>query len=70
MEEYFDKLREIREDRHIAQREIAIVLCTTQQVYSRYGSGINEMPIRHLMALCKYYSVSADYMLWLCVEKR
>lgn len=63
MKEYWEILRELREDRDITQGTIAKVLGTTQQVYSRYENGINEMPIRHLRKLCLYYGVSADYVL-------
>ncbi|MBR6787687.1 MAG: helix-turn-helix transcriptional regulator [Clostridia bacterium] len=65
MKEYYEILRELREDRDIKQSEIAALLKTTQQVYSRYENGINEMPIRHLRTLCQYYHVSADYVLGL-----
>lgn len=65
MKEYWEILRELREDRDIKQSTVARVLGTTQQVYSRYENGINEMPIRHLRTLCEYYSVSADYVLGL-----
>lgn len=64
-ETYCDRLRELREDRGLTQKEIAAVLGTTQQVYSRYEKGENEMPIRHVIALCRYYKVSADYLLGL-----
>ena len=63
--EYWEILRELREDRDLRQAEIAAVLGTTQQVYSRYENGINELPIRHLITLCRYYRVSADYVLGL-----
>lgn len=63
MKEYWVILRELREDRDLKQDTIARVLGTTQQVYSRYENGINEMPIRHLRTLCEYYNVSADYVL-------
>ena len=63
MKEYWEILRELREDRDIKQITIAKVLGTTQQVYSRYENGINELPIRHLKTLCEYYGVSADYIL-------
>lgn len=63
VKEYYEILRELREDRDIKQSEIAVLLGTTQQVYSRYENGINEMPIRHLRTLCLYYQVSADYIL-------
>lgn len=36
---------------------------TSQTMYARYERGANEMPIRYLVALCKYYQVSADYIL-------
>ena len=63
MKEYYEILRELREDRDLKQAQIAAILGTTQQVYSRYEKGINEMPIRHLRTLCKYYQISADYVL-------
>ena len=63
MKEYWEILRELREDRDIKQATVARVLGTTQQVYSRYENGVNEMPIRHLRTLCEYYGVSADYVL-------
>ena len=71
MKEYYEILRELREDRDIKQADIAAVLGTTQQVYSRYENGVNEMPIRHLRRLCQYYHVSADYVLSLptCTDR-
>ena len=63
MKDYWEILRELREDRDLKQSAVARVLGTTQQVYSRYENGINEMPIHHLRTLCEYYNVSADYVL-------
>ena len=63
VKEYWEILKELREDRDIKQKTVAQILGTTQQVYSRYEKGINEMPIRHLKTLCLYYKVSADYVL-------
>ena len=68
MKEYYEILRELREDRDIKQSEIAALLGTTQQVYSRYEKGVNEMPIRHLRTLCQFYRVSADFVLGLSGE--
>ena len=65
MKEYYEILRELREDRDLKQADVAALLSTTQQVYSRYENGVNEMPIRHLRTLCKDYRVSADYVLGL-----
>lgn len=65
MKEYWEILRDLREDRDCTQAQIAAVLGTTQQVYSRYEKGINELPIRHLKTLCLFYQVSADDVLGL-----
>lgn len=63
--EYIKRMRDLREDRDKTQREIAQVLGTSQTMYARYERGANELPIRHLVALCRYYGVSADYLLGL-----
>lgn len=63
MKKYNEIIRELREDHDFSQQKIAEYLQTTQQVYSRYEKGINEMPIRHLIALCKFYNVTSDYIL-------
>ena len=65
MKTYYEIIKELREDRDLSQQKIAEILDTTQQVYSRYENGVNEMPIRHLITLCKFYKVSADYVLGL-----
>lgn len=65
MKTYIERIRELREDNDLKQKDIAQYLGTTQQVYSRYEKGENDMPIRHIIALCKYYNVSADYLLGL-----
>ena len=52
MKEYWEILRDLREDHDLKQADVAKLLHTTQQVYSRYENGINEMPIRHLRTLC------------------
>ena len=69
MKEYWEILRELREDHDLKPADVAQVLGTTQQVYSRYEKGINEMPIRHVRTLCLYYQVSADYVLGLTREQ-
>ena len=65
MATYIKKLRDLREDHDKTQQEIADVLCTSQTMYARYERGANELPIRHLITLCNYYKVSADYILGL-----
>ena len=53
---------ELREDNDLKQKDVAAVLQTTQQVYSRYEKGTNEMPLRHLILLARFYNVSLDYI--------
>lgn len=65
MKRYYEKLRKLREDNDLKQSDIAHLLGTTQQVYSRYENGINEIPVRHLVTLCRFYGVSADKVLGL-----
>lgn len=62
---YIKRIRDLREDHDKTQQEIADMLGTSQTMYARYERGANELPIRHLIALCKYYNVSADYILGL-----
>jgi transcriptional regulator with XRE-family HTH domain len=62
-------MRDLREDSDKTQQEIADILGTSQTMYARYERGANELPIRHLLKLCKYYSVSTDYFLGLTDEK-
>lgn len=62
---YTKRIRDLREDHDKTQQEIAEVLGTSQTMYARYERGANEMPIHHLITLCRYYKVSADYVLGL-----
>lgn len=63
MRTFYEKIRGLREDNDLTQNQISKVLGTSQTMYARYERGANEMPIHHLITLCKYYNVSADYLL-------
>lgn len=65
MKHYNDRIRELREDHDLTQRQIAEVLGIKQQVYSNYELGFRSLPIEHLIKLCKYYNVSSDWVLGL-----
>lgn len=67
--DYCRIIRDLREDADKTQSEIAAVLGTSQTMYARYERGANEMPIRHLIRLCQYYHVSADYILGLSKKR-
>ena len=63
--DYIQRMRNLREDNDKTQQQIADYLGTSQTMYARYERGENELPIHHPLALCKYYNVSADYILGL-----
>ena len=63
MRTFVEKLRGLREDNDLTQQQIADILGTSQTMYARYERGANEMPIHHLVTLCKFYNVSADFLL-------
>lgn len=66
---YMNRIRNLREDFDKSQQEIADYLGTSQTMYARYERGANEMPIRHLLKLAKYYNVSLDYLCGLTDRK-
>ena len=63
VEYYMRKIRDLREDADLTQTQVAEFLGTSQTMYARYERGASELPIRHLLALCRLYHVSADYIL-------
>lgn len=67
--DYKQRIRDLREDADKTQTQIAEYLGTSQTMYARYERGANEMPIRYQVALCKYYQVSADYILGFTNQK-
>ncbi len=65
----YRRIRDLREDNDLTQREVAKALSCSQQVYSNYELGQRDIPTATLIALSKYYSVSVDYILELTDEK-
>ncbi len=57
------RLKELREDRDIPQREVAAYLHIRQNTYSQYENGVRQIPLDMLCALARYYCVSVDYIL-------
>ena len=62
---FYQRLRDLREDHDKTQTQIAGVLGTSQTMYARYERGANLLPLHHLITLCKFYGVSADFILGL-----
>ena len=59
---YFQRLRDLREDKDMKQSDIAEMLGIQQTVYSRYERGFQNIPLEHLLALADFYNVSTDYI--------
>lgn len=60
---YIKIIKDLREDSDLTQQQVADYLGTSQTMYARYERGANELPVRHLIKLCKLYKVSSDYIL-------
>ena len=56
-------LRDLREDADLKQSDVANLIGTTQQQYSKYETGESELPLRALLILADRYKVSTDYIL-------
>ena len=59
---FYQRLKDLREDKDDKQEDVAKVLNITRQQYHLYESGKREMPMHHFMVLAKYYNVSLDYI--------
>lgn len=61
----YPRIRDLREDRDLSQREVAAVLSVSQATYSRYETGSLDIPSQLLIRLAGFYGVSLDYLLGL-----
>ncbi|MCI6782673.1 helix-turn-helix domain-containing protein [Thermoguttaceae bacterium LCP21S3_D4] len=66
---YQERLRALREDNDLTQTQIATMLGIAQTTYSQYELDKRPMPIEYIIALCKFYNVSSDYLLGLSDKK-
>lgn len=64
----FKRLKDLREDHDMYQKEVAKLLGISQQYYSEYEKGKRTIPIQHLMTLAKHYNTSIDYIVGLTDE--
>lgn len=62
---YCIRLKDLRIQHSYSQSDIAYILCIRQEQYSKYESGVRELPLHLLIRLCKIYRVSSDYILGL-----
>lgn len=66
---YYLRIRDLREDHDLTQKEIGEAIGMSQTGYSKYETGENEISIPVLIALANYYQTSVDYLLGLTDEK-
>ena len=66
----YQRIKDLREDKEMKQAEIANLLQISQQYYSNYERGLQEIPFHFVIELAKYYNVSLDYIAGLTNNKR
>lgn len=67
---FYQRIKDLREDADLYQKEIADILGTTREQYSRWERGAQEIPMHHAITLAKYYRVSMDYICGLTNNKK
>lgn len=61
----YRRIRDLREDNDLTQKQMADILKCSQQVYSNYELGQRDIPTDILIALARFYNVTTDYILGL-----
>ena len=67
---YYPRLRDLREDRDLSQQQVADFLGMKQPQYSRYERGLRDIPTDILISLAKFYKTSTDYILGLTNDSK
>ena len=60
---YFPRLKDLREDKDLVQKEVASYLGIDQRVYSNYETGKREIPVKFVIKLADFYNTTTDYIL-------
>lgn len=60
---YYRRLKDMREDNDLVQKQVAAYLGIDQRVYNNCETGKREIPTRFVVALAKFYGTSTDYIL-------
>ncbi len=66
---YTDRIRSLREDRDLYQKDIAALLRVGQKTYSDYELGKTRIPVDSIIFLAEFYNVSMDYICGVSDEK-
>ncbi len=64
------RLKDLREDNDVTQKELAEYLHVKQNTYSQYENGQRQLPLDFLISLARYYKTSTDYILGLTDVKK
>ena len=59
----YERIRNLREDKDMTQKEMGTILSCSQRVYSNYERGDLDIPTEILIKLANYHNVSTDYLL-------
>ncbi len=62
MKFFYPRIKDLRQDHDLSQKDVAAILKTTQQQYGKYERGDREIPIHHLITLADFYNTSIDYL--------
>ena len=62
---YRERIKIVREDRDLSQAQFGKIINKSQQGYNHIETGRAELKIDDLVLLCKYYNLSADYLIGL-----
>ena len=60
---YYPRLKDLREDHDLVQKQVAAMLGIDQRVYSNYETGKRDIPTRFVIQLADFYATSTDYIL-------
>ena len=66
----YERIRNLREDKDLTQKQIGIILNMSQTGYNQYETGKNDIPTRILIELAKFYNTSTDYIIGLTDETK
>jgi len=70
MANYRERLRNIREDHDLTQADLGKLINKSQQGYNHIEAGRAELKIDDLVKICKFYNLSADYLIGLTDKKK